>query len=244
MAEMATTGGSKDPSREELLSNISAMQKLAKAQSTARDLKERAKKVANPQERERMFREAHDKEIEANGYSKWARRMESGTWQGMFGGGGIGAGVGVGLGTVVGTVVGSVGSLVTLPLGGLVGAGVGAWHGPWIKVGDQQKRFEDATPEEVAAALEEGRNAAQEPSIDNRTGHSPTVRDQDTAAPVQRKKPRKIEIRSQKDQELGQTDSVQPRRPRKLDQRSMSKDIPGSRKSEKQVTDSGYEEDG
>ncbi|KAF2768193.1 hypothetical protein EJ03DRAFT_255605, partial [Teratosphaeria nubilosa] len=85
-------------------------------------------------ERQRMLQAAYDKEIEAHGQSKFARRLQSGPWQGGVGGAGIGGGVGMGVGTVVGTLVGGVVSLPTTALGGLVGMGVGGIHGPFVKL--------------------------------------------------------------------------------------------------------------
>lgn len=82
-------------------------------------------------------------------------------------------------------------------LGGLVGASTGAIHGPWIKVGDVQKRFEDATPAEVADALEEEqRTGAATPTKEQSTTEQHGQRLDEGGAPKERKKPRKIEIRS------------------------------------------------
>ncbi|EME87752.1 uncharacterized protein MYCFIDRAFT_169514 [Pseudocercospora fijiensis CIRAD86] len=186
------------PTREELLETISAMQKMSQLQETAQRLKDKAAAVSNPNERERLLKEAYEKEVEANGHSRMARRMQSGTWQGLFGGGGIGAGVGMGLGAVLGTLVGGVASVATVPLGALTGAGVGAWHGPWIKVGNIQKRFEDASPEEVVSALEqEKKQQAPGSSAQHDDGQAgPT-----NGVPAQKKKPRKLELRSQKTSE-------------------------------------------
>ncbi|KAM3418810.1 hypothetical protein BST61_g4778 [Cercospora zeina] len=201
---MSQEDGSRPPDRKELEETIDSLQKFAKAQNMARELKEKAAKAASPAERERLFKEAYEKEVEANGHSKMARRMQSGTWQGLFGGAGIGAGVSMGLGALVGTLVGGLLSIPTTALGGLIGAGTGAAHGPWIKVGDVQKRFEDATPGEVVDALEEEQRAGAESPMER---HSPTQQDvqrlEEVDAPKQRRKPRKLEIRSQKDN--GQT---------------------------------------
>ncbi|KAI5370505.1 hypothetical protein Slin14017_G013840 [Septoria linicola] len=195
---MASDGDKADvPDRKELEETIGALQKVAKAQNMAKELKEKAAKAASPAERERLFKEAYEKEVEANGHSKMAQRMQSGTWQGLFGGGGIGVGVGMGLGAVLGTLLGGLLSVPTTALGGLIGSGVGAVHGPWIQVGDIQKRFEDASPSEVITALEQ----------EQKTGNGKLVEEQLTAeqiedklsqsdAPKEKKKPRKIEIRS------------------------------------------------
>ncbi|CAK1356250.1 hypothetical protein CB0940_00124 [Cercospora beticola] len=195
---MSQEDQSKPPSRKELEETIGALQNVAKAQNMAKELKEKAAKASSPAERERLFKEAYEKEVEANGHSKMARRMQSGTWQGLFGGGGIGAGVGMGLGTVLGLLVGGILSIPTTAIGGLVGASTGAIHGPWIKVGDVQKRFEDATPAEVADALEEEqRTGAAPPTEEQSTTQQHEQRLDEVDAPKERKKPRKIEIRSQ-----------------------------------------------
>ncbi|PPJ56404.1 hypothetical protein CBER1_00690 [Cercospora berteroae] len=195
---MSQEDQSKPPSRKELEETIGALQNVAKAQNMAKELKEKAAKASSPAERERLFKEAYEKEVEANGHSKMARRMQSGTWQGLFGGGGIGAGVGMGLGTVLGLLVGGILSIPTTAIGGLVGASTGAIHGPWIKVGDVQKRFEDATPAEVADALEEEqRTGAAPPTKEQSTTQQHEQRLDEAEAPKERKKPRKIEIRSQ-----------------------------------------------
>lgn len=80
----------------------------------------------------------------------------------------------------------------TTVLGGLIGSGVGAVHGPWIKVGQIQKRFEDATPKEVVDAIEQ--EAAQGKMVEE---HEQIGEPHQVQAPKPRKKPRKIEIRSQ-----------------------------------------------
>lgn len=189
------------------------MQKAAKAQSTARSLRDKAKKIADPKERERMLNEAYDKEIEAHGHSKLAQRMESGAWQGAMGGAGIGGGVGLGLGAVVGTLVGGLVSLPTTGLGALVGTGVGAIHGPFIKFGGSGKKFEDAKPEEVVDALEQGRVEELPP-------------DPEPTPP--KKKPRKIEIRSQASIDASHTpaEMASPATPTKEASEAMAYDAP------------------
>jgi predicted ATPase len=86
--------------RNELEATISALQKLHKAQSQARELRQEAAAAAatSPAAHDRLLEAAREKEVEARGYGKMVRRMQSGTWQGLFGGGGIGVGVGMGLG--------------------------------------------------------------------------------------------------------------------------------------------------
>ncbi|EMC95458.1 hypothetical protein BAUCODRAFT_542272 [Baudoinia panamericana UAMH 10762] len=139
---------------------LAAQQQATGLFARASALKDMAMKALNPAERQKMMQEAYDKELEANGKSKWASRLTSGPWQGGMGGAGIGGGVGMGLGTVVGTVVGGVVSLPTTALGGLVGAGVGGITGPFVKL-DQKKakeveareRAKGKSDEEVAEAV-------------------------------------------------------------------------------------------
>ncbi|KAF2274948.1 uncharacterized protein EI97DRAFT_360920, partial [Westerdykella ornata] len=97
-------------------------------------LRETASNIADPRKREKLLRDAYDKEVEAHGASKKARMLASGAFQGGVGGAGIGTAVGAGVGTVVGTLVGGVTAIPTTGLGALVGSGVGAIHGPWIKL--------------------------------------------------------------------------------------------------------------
>ena len=102
---------------------------------TASTLREAADAIRDPAKREKYLRDAYNKEIEAHGNSKKARMLQSGAFQGTVGGVGIGAVVAGGLGTVVGTVVGTVTAVPATAVGGLVGAGVGLGHGSWIKLG-------------------------------------------------------------------------------------------------------------
>ncbi|KAH9826962.1 hypothetical protein Tdes44962_MAKER03193 [Teratosphaeria destructans] len=124
--------------KKQLMQALAAQQNATGLLAKANSLKDTAMKAMNKDERRRMLQEAYDKEIEAHGQSKFARRLQSGPWQGGVGGAGIGGGVGMGVGTVVGTLVGGVVSLPTTALGGLVGMGVGGIHGPFVKL-DQSK---------------------------------------------------------------------------------------------------------
>jgi hypothetical protein len=128
--------------KKQLMQALAASQTATGLLAKASALKDKAQKCLNPAERQRMLQEAYDKEVQAHGQSKWAKRMQSGVWQGGAGGAGIGGGIGAGLGTVVGTLTGTlVGGVVSLPttaLGGLVGMGVGGITGPFIKL-DQTK---------------------------------------------------------------------------------------------------------
>ncbi|KAJ9630166.1 hypothetical protein H2204_008671 [Knufia peltigerae] len=184
------------PSREEMLKTIESLQKAQKAQSAANDIKSKAMAMTNSKKREEMLREAFDKEMEANGHSKMARRMQSGTWQGLGFGGGIGAASGLGLGTGLGTVLGAILAVPSTGLGMLVGSGVGAVHGPWVKLGGgKEEPFEDADPEKVVDAIEEERKVAvqQQQQGQGREGQQKTTDG--------RRKPPKLEIRSKKKKE-------------------------------------------
>ncbi len=81
------------PDKEELQKSVAAAQKVVQAQGAAEALKQQAKKAINPKERMRLLQEAYHKEIEAHGQSKYAKRLQSGPWQGAAAGGGIGGGV-------------------------------------------------------------------------------------------------------------------------------------------------------
>ncbi|EXJ60685.1 hypothetical protein A1O7_04838 [Cladophialophora yegresii CBS 114405] len=186
------------PSREEMLKTIESLQKAQKAQSTANSLKQKAMAMASSGQREKLLKEAFDKEMEANGHSKMAKRMQSGPWQGLGFGGGIGAASGLGLGAGVGTVLGAILSVPATGLGMLVGSGVGAIHGPWVKLGGgkggkvEEVPFEDADPGRVVDALEAERKArlekgAASDSVESTNGDEKP-----------RRKPPKLEIRSKK----------------------------------------------
>ncbi|KAK4635559.1 hypothetical protein CLAFUW4_00215 [Fulvia fulva] len=211
------------PSRAELLQAVAASQKVAQAQEYATSLREKAATLSNPSERERLVEEAYAREVEAHGErSKIARRLQSGTWQGGAAGGGIGLGTGLGLGTLVGTLLSGVLSIPTAGLGILIGAGVGAIHGPWIKVGGKDKKWQDATPEEVVAYYEE-QNAQNQSTAEQALTYEQPI------GPVMKKKPRKLEVRSQANAAVGAPvdaeDTIStgtPRRPKKLQLRSQS----------------------
>lgn len=122
------------PDQKQLLEAAASAQNALEAHGYAQKLIETANTLKDPQKREKMLRDAYEKEMEAHGSSKKARMLQSGAFQGAAGGAGIGGAVGAGVGTVVGTLVGGLTAIPTTALGGLVGAGVGAGHGPWIKM--------------------------------------------------------------------------------------------------------------
>jgi len=171
---------SKNPDVDKLMQALAAQQQATGLLQKASALKDKAMKCLNPVERRKMLQEAYDKEVEANGQSVWARRMQSGVWQVGGAGAGIGGGVGMGLGAVVGSVVGGVVSLPTTALGGLVGAGVGGITGPIIKLdqtkakqvaerekkkGKNSEEIEKAVREE-AVAEDEGDQAPNEGTLE------------------------------------------------------------------------------
>ncbi|KIW68441.1 hypothetical protein PV04_04387 [Phialophora macrospora] len=197
------------PSREEMLKTIESLQKAQKAQSTANSLKQKAMAMTSKTQREKLLKEAFDKEMEANGHSKMAKRMQSGTWQGFGFGGGIGAASGLGLGMGVGTVLGGILSVPTTGLGMLVGTGVGAIHGPWVKLGGgkdgqvEEVPFEDADPGKVVDALEAERQARLEQGTAPSEAASDSPQSKNGAGKPRRKPP-KLEIRSKKSAEASQ----------------------------------------
>ncbi|KAK5946524.1 hypothetical protein PMZ80_000667 [Knufia obscura] len=198
--------GTQLPDREQLLQAIETAQAAHKAQSTANDLKSKAQAMTDPKQREKMLQEAFDKEIEANGHSKAAKRMQSGTWQGLGFGGGIGAATGLGLGAGLGTVLGAVTAVPTAGLGMLVGSGVGAIHGPWIKLGGKEQKLEDANPNEVVDAIEQEKDGQQNKEFEQQlaaTAQDTTPSGGGTAESKPRRKPKKLEIRSQRNTESG-----------------------------------------
>lgn len=186
------------PDREQLVKAVEAAQAAHRAQSTANDLKSKAQQMMNSTEREQMLREAYEKEIEAHGHSKMAKRLQSGAWQGFGFGGGIGAATGMGLGAGLGTLLGAVTAVPATALGMLIGTGVGAVHGPWVKLGGKEQKFEDADPGEVVDAIQEEENSQRRAEMEQRVaaGDNAPVDSKD-GEEKQRRKPPKLEIRSQ-----------------------------------------------
>ncbi|KAF1826561.1 uncharacterized protein K489DRAFT_119308 [Dissoconium aciculare CBS 342.82] len=151
-----TPGNVRD--RRHAIEYVKNLQAIKKAKDAAQSLREKASTITNAEERNRVLSDAYAKEMEANGLSKLAQRMQSGPWQGFAGGAGIGGAVSLGLGTVVGTLVGGVLSVPMVGLGALVGTGVGAVHGPFIKIGGKEKSWDEANAEDVVDALEQEQN--------------------------------------------------------------------------------------
>lgn len=125
----------------------------------------------------------------------------------------------------------------------LIGSGVGAFHGPWIKVGGKDKRWEEATPEEVVDSLTNETSASIPPDANAQAA----LPSSDPAPPPPiRKKPRKIEVRSKHDNlnTPAPDASGGVRRPRKLEMRSPSKESTPRIPLDRQGDDSGYAEEG
>lgn len=97
---MSTDNVQPPQKKKDLVEAVEALQKADQLQDAAQSLREKAINITDSRKREQLIRDAYEKEIEAHGQSKLARRLQSGTWQGLAGGTGIGAGVGVGVGTV------------------------------------------------------------------------------------------------------------------------------------------------
>lgn len=226
------------PKDERLMQAAQAAKAAASAQGMVDSLKSKAALLTNPKERERVLSEAFDREVEARGLSKKARILKSGTFQGAAGGAGIGAATGVGLGTLVGTLVGTVASVPTTALGGLVGAGTGVIHGPWIKLGGGSKKEGGAEEEEVVQVPQEAFDSGAV-QVDDKTGEvtvkDPEALNQAAAAAEhkiakrdagERRKPKKLEIRSNKQATMGKTEpptdtnTKTKRKPPKLEVRS------------------------
>jgi hypothetical protein len=220
------TSGQNVPDKEELQKSVAAAQKVVQAQSAAEALKAQAKKAFDPKERARLLKEAYDKEIEAHGQSKYAKRLQSGAWQGAAAGGGIGGGVAMGLGTVVGSLVGGVAAVPTVLLGGLTGAGVGAIKGPLIKLGgnkegntpmteDEVKKQAVQEAEKLDQAVEKSANTVPQPPPDVGEDGDEVAATPTEEVPAKRR-PKKLEVRSAREV----TESPERRKPRKIQVRS------------------------
>lgn len=205
--------------KERFNKQVEAAQKARAAQATAASWKEKAKACMNSKERYKMLQNAYDAEVEAHGHSKFAKRLQSGPWQGGVGGAGIGAGVAAGLGTVVGTLVTGLVSVPTTAVGGLTGMAVGAAHGPWFHF-DNHKKSDAQRNEEVMdeakkldAAVEQGAAEPVPPKVDDQ---EPS--EESKAAAVARKQPKKLDSRSVS---VGTPSApVERKKPKKLEVRS------------------------
>ena len=221
------------PDEAKLQKSVIAARKVIELQDSAASLKEKAKKAVDPRERLKLLQEAYDKEIEAFGQSKYAKRLQSGAWQGGVAGGGIGGGVALGLGTLVGTLVSSLVSVPTVVVGGLVGAGVGSIHGPFLKFGkgdgDKAAKSEEETrsaamkeAERLDQAVERGASTVPQPPTledEDQSHHVEVVHSEETVQEdgqiPPKRRPRKLETRS------GKVVEVVPdrKRPRKIQMR-------------------------
>lgn len=135
--------GKKDDQRTTEAQEIDTKKETSKAAKTAIAAQNKAKELtaaaaaaADPDERQKLLKQALDKEVEAESHGKAASWLDSGAIQGLVAGTGLGTGIGATLGTITGTLVGGTTSVVTGGLGAAVGTGVGALHGPFATVGD------------------------------------------------------------------------------------------------------------
>jgi hypothetical protein len=120
----------------------------------------------------------------------------------------------------VGTLVGTVAAIPTTGIGALVGSGVGAAHGPWIKLpgigggkkegkddkqkGDAKEEGESKGDGEMKDNVEDDDDVIPDPealrkAADEVAKRQSQQKDTDkTGQQGERKKPRKLEVRSQK----------------------------------------------
>jgi len=148
---------------EELIQAVEIAKAAKRSQDAADALKKQASLTKDPAEREKLWRAAYEKEVEAHGQSKKARMMASGWGQGAAAGVGFAGAVGMGLGNLVGTLLSGV---VAIP-GALVGSGVGAIHGPWYGNGvsgneAQAKATDGYSDEELHRVIVEAARRAEE----------------------------------------------------------------------------------
>ena len=130
----------KQTSKEKILAKATEHLKNAEAaQEAASEAQKRADETSSDEEKQHALHEVKELGEKATTELKAAQRLQSGVWQGGVGGAGIGAGVGMGVGTAVGTLVGGVTAIPTTGVGLLAGAGTGALHGPWFKIGKDEK---------------------------------------------------------------------------------------------------------
>lgn len=208
-AELEKIAQKGDSPQTKLQEAAAAAESALEAQKTASTLRQVAATFKDPAKREQYLTDAYNKEIEAHGNSKKARVLTSGAFQGGVGGAGIGAATAAGLGTVVGTLVGTVTAIPATAVGGLAGVATGAVHGPWIKLGKVGKegRLGDGKDQvEEGAKLEDDPGADGEDMVPNpevlreaagKIGEMNSGRDATGGAEkAERKKPRKLEVRS------------------------------------------------
>ncbi|KAH4169877.1 hypothetical protein HBH43_112060 [Parastagonospora nodorum] len=207
-----------DSPQTKLQEAAAAAEQALAAQKTASSLRQAAATLKDPAKREQYLTDAYNKEIEAHGNSKKARVLTSGAFQGGVGGAGIGAATAAGLGTVVGTLVGTVTAIPATAVGGLAGVATGAMHGPWIKLG---KIGKDGRMGDGKEKTEKGPEMAEDPGEDEDMVPNPEVlreaagkignmnggagqeekdADKENREPKEKKKPRKLEVRSKQAQ--------------------------------------------
>ncbi|KAF2109992.1 hypothetical protein BDV96DRAFT_584932 [Lophiotrema nucula] len=210
------------PDEKALKQAAMASQAAMDAQSTAQSLKSAAASITDPKKREKMLRDAYNKELEAHGNSRKARMLSSGAFQGAVGGGGIGGTVALGVGTVVGTVVGGVTAIPATGLGALIGTGVGAARGPFIKLGKLATGGEGDTAKGETGeqiSLEDAEKAGD----DDNVVPNPEVLRQ-AADTVEKERAKKQQ--NDGNTEGGEGQKTQKRKPRKIEVRSNKQEAP------------------
>lgn len=157
------------------------------SQMKAKRLTEQASKAADPQERERLLKDAlgQSSEPRSQGKKGW---LESGGVQGALGGAGAGTAVGAGLGTVTGTLVGGASSVAVGGVGAAVGGGVGIVHGPFMKLAGGNKHGGPNEAKELVAKSGAKHTIAGQPN-----------ESQALDSATSRKKPKKLQVRAKKD---------------------------------------------
>ena len=120
-------------SEEEARQESAKMAKQAKeAQDKATELLQAAAAAGDPEEREKLMKEALEQQMKSKAMGKTARYLRSGTFQGMAVGAGLGIAPGASLGAITGTLVGGVTSTLLGGLGAGLGAATGAIHGQFF----------------------------------------------------------------------------------------------------------------
>ncbi|KAF3009912.1 hypothetical protein E8E13_010940 [Curvularia kusanoi] len=239
-SKKAAQNGASD---EEVRQESSKLAKQAKgAQDKATELLQAAAAAGDPEEREKLMKEALEKQMESKSLGKTASYLRSGTFQGMAVGAGLGVAPGASLGAITGTLVGSVTSTLLGGIGAGLGAAAGALHGPffdfdkavgkgiqkvaglvpgWKATDDQKKQLEKMVGqinEQKAPGVEDLESWGNE-SVDAAKSSMPSAGGSEDAGKQDgsRKKPRKL---SAEDKTENSSKLESPKKqPRKLEKR-------------------------
>ncbi|KAF2712825.1 hypothetical protein K504DRAFT_464869 [Pleomassaria siparia CBS 279.74] len=215
---------------ERLMQAALSAQKALDAQSAAKSLKTTASSITDPKRREKLLKDAYQKETEAHGNSKKARMLQSGAFQGTMGGAGIGGAVAMGVGTLVGTVVGTVTAIPATGLGALAGAGVGVIHGPFIKLPkmgggggkeDEKKGEDGKDDDDLPKEVQEGEEITEEDDI---VPDPTALREAADAVAEERAKQERAKQEREKEKRGARNGEKGKRKPRKIEVRSGNKE--------------------